>query len=277
MPSVRVLLQLVAISVLSAVLTSAARAYGPTGHRIVGAIAESYLCSVASDEVRVLLGGESLADAGVWADRIRSDPGWRHTSAWHYINVPDRGRIERASGGDRGDVLWAIARFRAELSDPSVAPRHRAEALRFLVHFIGDVHQPLHVGRSDDRGGNEITVMLGGKRTNLHALWDAQALLKADRRSVGYRVNGQAEALRGLTEPDIARLQRTPARVWARESQYLRPYVYAFEPRAYGGTFRPDTEYLARARELSKLRLSQAGVRLAGTLNEIYCPSRPSP
>lgn len=258
-------------------LASTASAYGPTGHRIVGTIAETYLCSEAAHEVRALLGDESLADAGLWADRIRGDAEWRHTSPWHYLNVPDDGRIERASGGDRGDVLWAITRFRAEVADPAVAPRYRAQALRFLIHFIGDVHQPLHVGRSEDRGGNQIAVMLGGKRTNLHALWDAQALLKADRRSLGYRVDGQARALRRLTESDIARLQRTSARVWARESQYLRPYVYAFEPQPPGSVFRPDAGYLARARELSKIRLSQAGVRLAGALNEIFCPGRRKP
>jgi len=256
---------------------SPSHAYGPTGHRIVGAIAESYLCAEAATEVRSMLAGESLAEAGLWADRIRGNPDWRYTSPWHYLNVPDDAPIERAGGGDRGDVLWAIGRFRAELADSSVSPRHRAEALRFLAHFIGDVHQPLHVGREEDRGGNEVDVMLGSKRTNLHALWDAQALLKADRRSVGYRVEGQTEAILQLTENDVPRLQRTPARVWARESQYLRPYVYAFRASSSRRGFRPDADYLALARELSKLRLSQAGVRLAGELNQLFCPGGQGP
>ncbi|MFW2404060.1 MAG: S1/P1 nuclease [Gammaproteobacteria bacterium] len=256
---------------------SPSHAYGPTGHRIIGEIAEAYLCADAATEIRLMLGGESLADAGLWADRIRGNPDWRYTSPWHYLNVGDHAPIERASGRDRGDVLWAIRRFRAEFADRSVSPRHRAEALRFLVHFIGDVHQPLHVGREDDRGGNEITVMLGGKRTNLHALWDAQALLKADRRSNGYSVAGQTEAVRRLTMNQRPRLQRTPARVWARESQYLRPYVYANRAISTGRTFRPDADYLAFARELSKLRLSQAGVRLAGELNQVFCPGGRAP
>ncbi|NND36484.1 MAG: S1/P1 nuclease [Gammaproteobacteria bacterium] len=251
---------------------SPSHAYGPTGHRIVGTIAESYLCAEADVAIGSLLDGESLAEAGLWADRIRGNPDWRYTSPWHYINVADDAPIERAGGGDRGDVLWAIRRFSAEVADPSVSPRRRAEALRFLVHFIADVHQPLHVGREEDRGGNEIDVLLGSKRTNLHALWDAQALLKADRRGAGYRVDGQTEAILRLTERDVRRLQRTPPRVWARESQYLRPYVYAFRANSTGGVLRPDADYLALARELSKLRLSQAGVRLAGELNRVFCP-----
>lgn len=277
MPSVRVSLQLVAISVLSVVLMPLSHAYGPTGHRIIGSIAESYLCPAAATEIRSMLDGESLAEAGLWADRIRGNPDWRYTSPWHYLNVEDDVPIEQARRGDRGDVLWAIGRFSAELADPAVSPRRRAEALRFFVHFVGDVHQPLHVGREEDRGGNEIDVMLGSKRTNLHALWDAQALLKADRRSAGYRVEGQTLAIRNLTEDDVNRLQRTRARVWARESQYLRPYVYAFGANSAARAFRPDADYLALARELSKLRLSQAGVRLAGELNRVFCPGGQGP
>ena len=155
--------------------------------------------------------------------------------------------------------------------------QRRAEALRFLVHFVADVHQPLHVGRAADRGGNEIPVYLGGKRSNLHGLWDAQALLKADRRTRDYRVADQASAIRALTESDVAALQRAPVLEWARESQQLRPYVYHFTPASGDGPFRPDVAYLDGAREISMLRLSQAGVRLAGVLNGLYCASSATP
>jgi hypothetical protein len=271
MPFVRVSAQLAAIALIATSCAGSARAYGPTGHRIVGVIAESYLCGNARDAVAELLDGESLAEAGLWADRIRGDPAWRHAGPWHYVNVPDDAPVESADGGDRGDVLWAIARFRAELAHPAVAPRHRAEALRFLVHFVADVHQPLHVGRAGDRGGNEIDVLLGSRRTNLHQLWDAQALLRADRRSRDYRVADQARAARALTVGDVAALQRASFIDWARESQQLRHNVYRSVPPAGGAPFRPGADYLTAARELSLLRLSQAGVRLAGMLNGIFC------
>lgn len=277
MPFVRVALQLVAISVISAVSVGVARAYGPTGHRIVGTIAQSYLCPRAQTAIDDLLQGESLADAGLWADRIRGDPDWRRAGPWHYVNVPDDAPIERASGGARGDVLQATTRFRAELADAYVPRQRRAEALRFLVHFVADIHQPLHVGRAEDRGGNEITVLLGGKRSNLHALWDAQALLKADRRTRDYRVADQARAIRALTEGEVAMLQRASMLEWARESQQLRPYVYHFTPSPGDGPFRPDVAYLNGAREITMLRLSQAGVRLAGVLNGLYCAGSEGP
>jgi len=254
-----------------------AHAYGTTGHRIVGTIARSYLCPRAQTAVDDLLQGESLADAGLWADRIRGDPKWRHAGPWHYVNVADDVPVEQASGGDRGDVLQAIARFRAELADASLARQRRAEALRFVVHFVADVHQPLHVGRAADRGGNEITVLLGGQRSNLHRLWDAQALLKADRRTSDYRVADQASAIRALTEGDVAVLQWAPVLEWARESQLLRPDVYRFTPVPGQDPFRPDVAYLDGAREISMLRLSQAGVRLAGLLNGLYCVSAGAP
>jgi hypothetical protein len=193
-----------------------------------------------------------------------------HAGPWHYINVPDGETIQRVERSDNGDVLQAIARFHAELADPAVPERYRAEALRFLVHFIADLHQPLHVGREQDRGGNRIAVLLGGDRSNLHRLWDAQALLKADRRTRRYRVRDQTQAIRALTAPDVARLQATAVLDWAAESKHLRPYVYATVPRG-ADTFRPDADYLARAREISMLRLSQAGVRVAGVLNGLFC------
>ncbi|MGI9342532.1 MAG: S1/P1 nuclease [Gammaproteobacteria bacterium] len=270
----RVWLQLVAASVLSVICAGNAAAYGPTGHRIVGDIAESYLCRQARATVDDLLDGESLAEAGTWADRIRSDPDWRHAGPWHYINVADDVPVQRAERSDEGDVLQAIARFHAELADPAVPERYRAEALKFLVHFIADLHQPLHVGRAQDRGGNRIVVLLGGERSNLHRLWDAQALLKADRRTRSYRVKDQTRAIRALTARDVARLQATPVLDWAAESKNLRPYVYATVPRG-ADSFRPDADYLARAREISMLRLGQAGVRVAGTLNGLFCAGPP--
>ncbi len=271
MPFVRAALQLVSLSVLSAICAGEAPAYGPTAHRIVGIIAESYLCASAAAAVDEILEGESLAEAGLWADRIRGDPGWRHASPWHYVNVADDVPIEAAEGdAERGDVLRAIARFRAESGDDAVPPARRAEALRFLVHFVADVHQPLHVGRAEDRGGNRIDAVVEGQRTNLHALWDAELLLRRDRRAHGYTVADQAREVRALTSRDVGALQGSGVLDWARESKAVRPYVYGYA-RPAAGPFAPDDAYLAMAGEISMLRLSQSAVRLAGVLNELFC------
>jgi hypothetical protein len=238
-------------------------------------IAAADLCPEAEVAVTSLLDDESLADAGLWADRIRGDPSWRRAAPWHYVNVADDAPIESASGGDRGDVLQAIARFRRELTDAQLPAARRAEALRFLVHFVADVHQPLHVGRADDRGGNRIAVALDGKRSNLHQLWDGQALLRADRVEHDYPVADQARAIRALADAEVP--QPAPALApelsWARESQQLRHLVYAGVPRPGEAAFEPDAAYLATAREITLSRLSYAAARLAGVLNAAWCSS----
>jgi len=281
MPLVRLLLQLVAASVLSTVFVGAACAYGSTGHQLVGLIAAEELCPEASAAVSDLLDGETIADAGLWADQIRGDPAWRQASPWHYVNVADEAPIESASGGARGDVLQAIARFRREMTDDQLSVSQRADALRFLIHFVADLHQPLHVGRAKDRGGNRIAVIVNGKRSNLHRLWDGQALLRADRSERDYRVADQALAIRALVGADDAWIwpesDRTPELAWARESQEIRGLVYDGVPGMGEGAFEPDAAYLATARQITLSRLSLASMRLAGLLNAAWCPASEAP
>jgi len=242
-------------------------AYGSLGHVIVGDIAESYLCESAADEVARLLDGESLGRASRWPDWIRKEPKWRKSRPWHYINVADDGRIDEVTGRSGGDVIWAIETFRSELENQKLDTQRRAEALRFLAHFIADVHQPLHVGRLEDRGGNSITVIVDGQKSNLHKFWDAQQLLKLDRSSRGYDHDGQVASIRALAANRADGLQSAGVLDWAREAQILRPDVYAFG--AASGEL--DAKYRAAALEITRARLAAAGVRLAGTLNDIFC------
>jgi len=229
-------------------------------------MAEYRLCDDARREIDRLLDGGSLGKAGRWPDWIRSRPEWKHTRPWHYINVGDREPIATVAGDN---VLYAIDRFRRELADRTLPLSRRAEALRFLAHFIADVHQPLHVGRRGDRGGNEISVRLEDRRTNLHAVWDGEFLLRRAARN--YAGDRQARALMALTAHQIEQLEADGPADWARESQALRPEVYAFEAPAAGSALVLDGVYLDRALELINMRLAEAGVRLAGQLNDIFC------
>jgi len=243
-------------------------AYGSAGHEIVGEIAATFLCEQAASEVDRLLDGESLGRASRWPDWIRKDPQWRKSRPWHFINVADNGRLVEVTGRPGGDVIWAIEKFRDELADPNLSGSRRAEALRFLAHFIADVHQPLHVGREEDRGGNKIAIIVDGQESNLHKFWDAQRLLKQDRNSHGYDKAGQITSIRALAAGRVDRLQSIGVLGWARESQALRPDVYAFSA-ATSVTL--DGQYSAAALEISRARLAAAGVRLAGSLNKIFC------
>jgi hypothetical protein len=244
----------------------AALAFGPSGHRVAGHVAARYLCSGTRTALAPLLGGMTLAEAGLWPDMIRRQPEWGHTKPWHFINVPDQGSVARAARRDQDNVLAALARFEAELGDESLATRQRGIALRFVVHFVVDIHQPLHVGRAEDRGGNLVKVLVAGRETNLHAVWDAEPL----RRTGGPGPRDWARSLPWPAGDELARWRSAGPVAWARESQALRRQVYGFRR---GPAPAPlAAAYLAEARSTVDLRLLQAGVRLAGRLNAVLGP-----
>lgn len=242
-----------------------ARAYGPAGHRIVGHVADRHLCVGTRAALEPLLAGLTLADAGTWPDRIRRLPEWEHTRPWHYLNVSSTGSVARAAGRNPDNVLAALARFEKELGDTSLGNHRRGLALRFVAHFVADIHQPLHVGREDDRGGNRIPVLVGKRTTNLHAVWDADLLRMTG--DLGPRAWARRQPV-----PDTAtvlRQQRASPLDWARESRALRPRVYAFNRDGKGPYFLPPS-YLDGVRALADERLQLAGVRLAGRLNAAF-------
>ena len=255
---------------------NAARAFGPAGHEIAGLLAEPNLCPAAKSEIARLGHGRSLAELGLWADRIRSSPEWQHTGPWHYMNLPDApaalgaalAGVRRFRHPPEGDVLWAIEHYRALLADASQSDAVRAEALKFVTHFVVDVHQPLHVGRAEDRGGNTIDVRYGAKTSNLHRFWDTDVIELAGLSVPRY--------VRKLTATDAwRRAQSAPPEldpaVWAAESLAARPRVYGFRRSGPGGVATLDDAYLARAQALIEERLALAGARLAATLNDALC------
>lgn len=264
---------------------AALRAWGANGHRVVGEIAQNHLGPEAEQEVRRLLSGESLARVSDWADRIRSRPEeWAHTFPWHYINVGDEEKLESVERHPDGDVLSAIDQLSAVLRDPEAGFEQQADALRLLVHFIGDLHQPLHVGRAEDRGGNDIDVEWFGEVENLHRVWDSGIL---ERQRLSY-----TELVRFIDHPsneEIRAWQASSPLEWAEESQALRSQVYDFGvqrrttpppgPGLEGQSAEDEPlprlswQYLDRNQDVVERRLLQAGIRLAGWLEAIFAPA----
>jgi S1/P1 Nuclease len=164
------------LAALLIVLTpTSAFAWGQTGHRVTGAIAEPMLSRRAAREVRAILGNETLAEASTWADEMRSNPDtfWQTTAnPWHYVTVPTGQRYADLGAPAEGDAVTALARFAETLRNPSASGEEKRLALRFTLHIIGDLHQPLHAGNGNDRGGNDIRVTFFREPTNLHAVWD---------------------------------------------------------------------------------------------------------
>jgi hypothetical protein len=238
------------------------------GHRIVARIAEQRLTPHTREAVRQILEGQTLADASVWADNIRQ---YRHDAdPLHYVNIPLSDKTydpERHCPKGRC-IVAAIAADKRVLSNPASSPVDRAEALRFLVHFMGDLHQPLHVADNHDRGGNQRTVYLDGDSTNLHKVWDGE-LLEHE----------------GLTEPDylqvlrremdtmnLAALERGTVVDWAMEGHRIAVERAYHLPR----NGRIGEAYIQANRPLIDHALIAAGVRLAKVLNEVLANYRPS-
>ena len=237
-------------------------AWGPVGHRITGAIADENLSGVARANVRLLLGQEDLAEASTWPDDMRSnpDPFWQHEAGpWHYATVVDGDEYRSKDAPPEGDAITALSKFSSTLKDPKAPLEKRRLALRFIVHIVGDLHQPLHVGGGNDRGGNDFKVTWFGKPTNLHSVWDSALI---EQRALSYSEYALWLSRSITPEQVIAWNVRDPA-AWAKESIALRKTIYPEETQL-------SWQYDFQHRQEVDQRLKQAGIRIAAYLNDLF-------
>ena len=237
-----------------------AQKWGKTGHRVVGDIAEQYLSDEAFETVDRILGDESIAIASTWMDEIRSDSAYDYTHDWHWVTVPDGMTYTETEKNPNGDLINAIRTLTDELKNKDLSSEQEAKHLKMLIHLIGDIHMPLHVGTGDDRGGNDVEVRWFWESSNLHRVWDSGMI---DESQLSY--TELSDAVNYISEDEIKELQNSSVLDWARESKKLRNQVYNL----------PDDrninyEYKYRNWETVQKRLLQAGIRLAGVLNKIY-------
>lgn len=247
-----------------------ALAWGKTGHRVVAALADQQLSGLARAHVKQLLGVESLDEASTWPDEMRSDPApfWQETARpWHYVTLNG---ITYDEAPPEGDALEALARFSATLRNPNATLADKQLALRFIVHLVGDLHQPLHSGKCCDRGGNEVKVKWFGRETNLHAVWDTAMV---DEEQLSF-TELAARLARHTSEEQVIAWWDINPRDWISESGQIRETIY---PGESSGNTLPELSYsyVYRYTPVVKQRLSQAGVRLAAYLNAIYAEPVP--
>jgi len=245
-------------------------AWGPDGHRIVGEIAWHELTPATRRALRDLLPTGrygTLAEASVWADtearRIASD---RWLEPYHFVDADLSSRHVDAPD-DCTCVLGGIARFRGELRDPEESYRERVVALRLVAHFVGDVHQPLHVAAADGRGGTRTMVIFLGRRQTLHQVWDSGLI----EHQLGRRRarTWARELIASIGDAQRARWTADMSpRAWADESLALARRESAIR----AGT-RLGDDYFAREIPVVAERLEQAGVRLGALLNGIFDPA----
>jgi hypothetical protein len=235
--------------------------WGATGHRVVGHIAQQHLSKKAQKAVKRILGNESLAMAANWADFIKSDSTYKYVDQWHYVNLPEGKTYADITPPKGGDVVEAIGRLTAELKSGKLTPEKERFNLRLLVHFVGDVHQPMHVGRPEDRGGNDVKVRWFSKETNLHAVWDSDLI---EFQQLSY--TELAESINFTTAEQRKAWQQAPVTEWANESSKICNELYRTAKTGDRLSYRYNFDYY----KVVEQRLLQAGVRLAGLLNEIF-------
>ena len=250
-------------------------AWGGEGHRIVGSIAAAQLDKSTAKLVAELLDDQTVADAACWADEVRSDRQYDWIKPLHYINVP-RGAtsVDMQRDGAKGEqVVSSIAKYRDILKDTSRPKAERAEALKLLLHFVGDVHQPMHVSYKEDLGGNKLTVTSFGKKSNMHKVWDTDLIQRRLRDTKGGWATMSADLRQAISEDQRkAWAASTNPADWANESFAITMQLYAKAP----GNDGVDDAYYKQWSPTLDARLQAAGVRLGTMLNEaLKAPAAP--
>lgn len=241
-----------------------ALAWGRLGHRVTGEIAQHYLTPAARTQVTAILGTEDLAEASNYADVMRADPStfWQKTaSPWHYVTVPPHTHYGDVAAPPEGDAVTALAGFARTLRDPKASHDDKALALRFTVHIIGDLQQPLHAGNGTDKGGNDVRVNWFGRSTNLHSVWDSDMI---DGEGLSY-TEMTAWLLRRITPADRTRWSSVEPRDWIAESAALRDGIYPAQPSL-------SYDYSFANLPVAERRLAMGGVRIAAYLNDLFAP-----
>lgn len=253
-----------------------ALAWGQIGHRVTGAIAQDYLSKDAQEALKVLFPHESLAEISTYADDNRSnpDPFWqKEAGPYHYVTVPNGETYhDEHHAPKQGDAYTALMKFSKIATDKAQSVELRRRAVHFIVHIIGDLHQPLHVGNGTDRGGNDVKLEFFWEMSNLHRVWDSGLI---DRKQLSYTEWYQWLSPK-ITEQQRQAWSTSDPLVYINESQALRDDTYP-----QSGEYRRCAEmeqcqlswqYLYDHSPTVKRRLSMAGVRIAAYLNTLFAP-----
>ncbi len=237
--------------------------WGKTGHRIVGEIAERQLSDDVKDIVYDILDGESLAVVSTWADEMRSNPNWRPYDKWHYVNLPLYLEYPDADVPEE-NVVTIIERCVAILKSPSSDKEMKKFYLKYLVHLVGDLHQPMHTGRYEDYGGSKIYLTFKGRkgsdnRTNLHVLWDSNLI---DDFKMSY--TEWSNHLQNKYRKEVVKQSNTLE--WTFESHWWARDIYKNTP---DGSYL-SYDYVYKYQPVLEKRLYYAGIRLGNLIQDIF-------
>ncbi|HEY7905457.1 MAG TPA: S1/P1 nuclease [Wenzhouxiangella sp.] len=259
-------------------LASSAFGWSRYTHETTGYLAERHLTAEARAAVAELLGDESLGSVAAWADRVRPDR--RDTAPYHYVNGP-RDQLHPSHEDlhlPQGTVYTAILMYQDQLKDESLSKQQRAEALKFLVHFVGDIHQPLHTAFGDDRGGNDFDVIYRNESFNIHRYWDLNVVEPRLDQFTSQEYARYLDASFSEAEKALW-IEQTDPEPWVIEARryvfaglYPVPQLYTYDSGRERTEAIPvmDDTYREVWMPVAEVQLTRAGLRLAGILNQLF-------
>ncbi len=234
------------------------------GHDTVAFIAENHLTKAAADSVATLLDGRSPVYWANWLDNASHTPEYAYTKTWHYKNIDAGTDYADAPLNPAGDVVTAIREQIHILSDEKATRDQKVLALKILIHVVGDMHQPMHMGHLSDLGGNKIPVQFFGRDANLHGIWDGSIMNSGHAWSYTEwanqldRLNAEAEAAEVAGNVDD----------WASQTYDIAKRVYNYFPKGAKVSY----NQVAAWTPVIEQQLLRGGLRLARILNAIYDP-----
>ena len=244
----------------------AGSAWGVTGHRIVGQIADSYLTKKAKTEIGKILGFESIAMASNWPDFIKSDPAYNYLSTWHYVNLKSGLSFDDVKNFLTADtstdaytkINFLVNEFK---TNRLLSAETKQFYVRLLIHIIGDIHQPMHLGRPDDRGGNAVKVKWFSDDSNLHSVWDSKLI---DFQQLSY--TEYATAINHTTLEQRKTWQKQTLIQWIYNTYNITEKIYADVKPDQRLDYQYNFKFIAPLND----QLVKAGVHLAGIFNDIF-------
>lgn len=248
-----------------AISVPSAFAWGQKGHDVTAFIAEQHLTPATREVVDSLLEGKSMVYWANWLDNASHTRPYAYTKTWHYKNIDAGERYEEAQANPAGDAVLAVKAQLETLQDPHKSFADKQLALKILIHVVGDIHQPMHLGHATDLGGNRVKVKFFGRDNNLHAVWDSNILESGHKwsytewQSMIDRVTPVREqAIVAGTIDD-----------WAKQSAAIAAIIYEETPEGSELSY----DEVARWTPVIEDQLLNAGLRLAHLLNTLYDPT----
>lgn len=235
--------------------------WSKTGHRVVGEVAQENLTKRATKEIAEILDGQTLADASTFGDEIKADSMYRKFSAWHYVNYPEDKKYGDEPPSTQGDLMTGIEKCIEMIEDENSTKADKAFYLKMLVHLIGDLHQPMHVGRLEDKGGNDIQVKWFNKGSDLHKVWDSNMI-----DDYGMSYTELASNLPHLSNIQKKAIQKGNIYDWVEESQDLANKVYGSVEMGEKLYYRYSYDWWNTV----EIQLEKGGLRLAKVLNVLF-------